>query len=80
MSMRLKRNLTKTEQAVFNLLRERNAATREEILKDAIGWENPETADTRTVDVTISRIRKALPKYASIKAVYGVGYKAVGFK
>ena len=70
-------NLTKTEQKILDLLLDRGTVSRADILHEVYGYPEDlaERLQTRTVDVTIGRIRKKLTNGMKIHALYGVGYK-----
>lgn len=69
--------LTKKEQMVYDLLLDNVTLSRTEILVQAFGV-HPEVAPrlaTRSVDVTVGRLRKKLPESFQIESVRGIGYR-----
>ena len=69
-------NLTKQERKVFGVLLDHRTVSKSTLLHEAWGV-HPEVADkiaTRTVAMTISRLRKKLPKVMQIICRPEVGY------
>lgn len=52
-----------------------HVCTRAVLLREVWQWENPAAVQTRTVDVTVCRVRKQLPDGARIETLKGIGYR-----
>lgn len=52
-----------------------HVCTRAVLLREVWGWDNPAAVQTRTVDVTLCRVRKLLPDGARIATLKGIGYR-----
>lgn len=70
-------NMTKKERAVFDLLLDRTTVSREDMLVHVWGipLDVAPMFKTRTVDMTVSRLKRKLPESMEIKNVRGFGYR-----
>jgi DNA-binding response OmpR family regulator len=57
-----------------------HVCTRAVLLREVWRWENAWEVQTRTVDVTVCRLRRLLPQGVSIETLRGLGYRYVAVK
>lgn len=71
--------MTPMEQALLAYLARHagHVCTRAVLLRDVWGFENAALLQTRTVDVTICRLRRQLPAGVEIRTLRGLGYRYV---